>query len=149
MITTSLSNLFSRDLDRLKAEVTSYESDRVFWSVAKEISNSAGNLTIHLIGNLNHFIGAVLGNTGYLRDREAEFNDKNIQRKLLLEQIDEIKAIIETTLSGLSDTDLQQTYPINIRKEGMSVEQFLLHLYGHLNYHLGQINYHRRLTNEC
>ncbi|MDJ0644696.1 MAG: DinB family protein [Flavobacteriaceae bacterium] len=149
MITTSLSNLFSRDLDRLKAEVTSYESDRVFWSVAKEISNSAGNLTIHLIGNLNHFIGAILGNTGYLRDREAEFNDKNIKRKLLLEQIDEIKAIIETTLSGLSDTDLQQTYPINIRKEGMSVEQFLLHLYGHLNYHLGQINYHRRLINEC
>ena len=149
MITTSLSNLFSRDLDRLKAEVTSYESDRVFWSVAKEISNSAGNLTIHLIGNLNHFIGAILGNTGYSRDREAEFNDKNIERELLLEQIDEIKAIIETTLSGLSDTDLQQTYPINIRKEGMSVEQFLLHLYGHLNYHLGQINYHRRLINEC
>ena len=143
---TSLTNLILRDLDRLKTEVESYNNDVVFWSIEKEISNSAGNLTVHLIGNLNHFIGSVLGNTGYMRDRDAEFNDKNIPTKQILNQIDEVKVVIKSVLSQLNSKDLQEIYPINIRKEGMSVEQFLIHLYGHLNYHLGQINYHRRLV---
>ena len=143
---TSLTNLFLRDLDRLKTEVESYDNDVVFWSIEKEIRNSAGNLTIHLIGNLNHFIGSVLGNTGYVRDRDAEFNDKNILVQQILNEIDDVKVVIESALAQLTLKDLQEMYPINIRKEGMSVEQFLIHLYGHLNYHLGQINYHRRLT---
>lgn len=144
-MTKSLINLLLRDLDRLKDEVTSYTDDTIFWNIEKEIRNSAGNLTIHIIGNLNHFIGSVLGKTGYIRNREAEFNDKNIPRKEIIGQIDKVKTVIESTLSELSANDLQETYPINIRKEGMTVEQFLMHLYGHLNYHLGQINYHRRL----
>ena len=144
-MTTSLTQLFLRDLDRLKTEIQLYESDAVFWSIEENISNSAGNLAIHLIGNLNHFIGSVLGNTGYVRDREAEFSDKNIERKKILEQIDAVKQTLLSTLSKLTPADLKKTYPINIREESKSVEQFLMHLYGHLNYHLGQINYHRRL----
>lgn len=144
-MTKSLIHLFLRDLDRLKTEVESYKSDTVFWNIEKEISNSAGNLTLHIIGNLNHFIGSVLGDTGYLRNREAEFNDKGISREQLIGQINEVKTVIKSVLATLSASDLQETYPINIRKEGMNTEQFLMHLYGHLNYHLGQINYHRRL----
>ncbi len=98
---------------------------------------------------MNHFIGAVLGNTGYIRQREKEFNDTHIPRKQLMDQIDEVKGIIESTILKLTDNDLTTTYPIHIRKEGMTVEQFLIHLYGHLNYHLGQINYHRRLLDVC
>ncbi len=142
---TSLITLFNRDLDRLKTEIALYKNDTDFWKIEKEIKNSAGNLAIHLVGNLNHFIGAVLGKTGYIRDRDGEFNNKNIARELILNDIDKVKEIIANALSNLSTSDLQETYPINIRKEGMSVEQFLMHLYGHLNYHLGQINYHRRL----
>ena len=142
---TAINDLFLRDLDRLKSEVELYQSDQVFWSVAKAINNSAGNLAIHLIGNLNHFIGAILGETGYQRDREGEFNNKGIDRKFILDQIDEIKSIIDNTLSQLPEQELQNPYPVKIGQRAMSVEQFLIHLYGHLNYHLGQINYHRRL----
>lgn len=148
-MTTPLINLFLRDLDRLKTEVELYSNDAVFWSVEKEISNSAGNLTIHLIGNLNHFIGSVLDKTGYIRDREAEFNNKDIPRPQIIKNIDAVKKVIEEALSKLTSEDLKKPYPINIRKEGMNVDQFLMHLYGHLNYHLGQINYHRRLLSEC
>ena len=144
---SSLIFLFQRDLDRLKSEVKSFNSNEVFWKVDKEISNSSGNLTIHIIGNLNHFIGATLGKSGYVRDRDGEFNNKNIPRKQILEDIENVKIIITNVISNLDKEDLVKIYPINIRKEGMSIEQFLMHLYGHLNYHLGQINYHRRLIN--
>ena len=145
----SLVELFRRDLERLQNEVQLYSDESILWTVDKDVQNSAGNLTIHLIGNLNHFIGAVLGSTGYIRQREKEFNDTHIPRKQLLDDIDKVKLVIESVVLGLTPDDLQKTYPINIRKEGMTVEQFLIHLYGHLNYHLGQINYHRRLLDIC
>ena len=141
----ALIELFSRDLDSLKTEIASYKTDAHCWKIEKEIKNSAGNLAIHLVGNLNHFIGAVLGKTGYIRDRDGEFNNKNIPKEQIISDIDKIKELIKKVISNLSVNDLQKNYPINIRKEEMSVEQFLIHLYGHLNYHLGQINYHRRL----
>lgn len=146
---SSIVQLFTRDLERLQNEVQSYSDEGVLWVIDKDIKNSAGNLTIHLIGNLNHFIGAILGKSGYVRQRDKEFGDKDIPRKQLLDQIDAVKQVIEKTVLELSEGDLQEIYPINIRKEGMTVEQFLIHLYGHLNYHLGQINYHRRLLDRC
>tara|TARA_R110002073_G_scaffold220418_1_gene380568 strand:+ start:54409 stop:54858 length:450 start_codon:yes stop_codon:yes gene_type:complete len=146
---TALIELFNRDLDRLKNEVAAYKSETVFWKVDCEIKNSGGNLTLHLIGNLNHFIGAIIGNSGFVRQREQEFSDKNTPRHQLLEQLDEVKKTIEKAISPLSPSDFAQMYPVNIRKEGMTTQQFLMHLYGHLNYHLGQINYHRRLLDTC
>ncbi len=145
----SLVQLFTRDLKRLQTEVQLYSDETILWEVDKDIKNSAGNLTIHLIGNLNHFIGAVLGNTGYIRQREKEFSDKHIPRKQLFDHIDEVKLVIERAILNLTQGDLQKIYSINIRKEEMTVQQFLIHLYGHLNYHLGQINYHRRLLDIC
>lgn len=148
-MTNSLINLFLRDLDRLKHEVESYKNESSIWHIQKDISNSGGTLALHLIGNLNHFIGAVLGHTDYQRNRAAEFSLKNISRSKIYDDIENVKLTIETTLNQLNPEDLKATYPINIRKEAMSVEQFLIHLYGHLNYHLGQINYHRRLCDKC
>jgi len=145
----SLIQLFTRDLDRLEKEIMGYSSDDVLWQIDKDISNSGGNLAIHIIGNLNHFIGATLGNTGYVRDREAEFNDKNISRKTITNQIAHLKNIIEVTLFSLNDADFNKTYPINVFGKEMTTQYFLIHLHGHLNYHLGQINYHRRLLDEC
>jgi len=148
-MTDALIRLFIRDLERLQDEIQKYSDEAILWKTDKDILNSAGNLTTHLIGNLNHFIGAVLGETGYIRQREKEFSDTNIPRKQLLDQIDDVKRIIDKILRDISNTKLKEIYPINIRKEGMTVEQFLMHLYGHLNYHLGQINYHRRLLDVC
>ena len=78
-----LIQLFQRDLEKLKTEITSYNDKNKMWEVKGKISNSAGNLCLHVCGNLQHFIGAVLGNSGYGRNREAEFNKKNVNLQQL------------------------------------------------------------------
>jgi len=144
-MTTSLTALYKRELNKLKDEISSYSNNDILWKIDIDIKNSAGNLVIHIIGNLNHFIGAILGNSGYIRQREKEFNDKNIPKEFIINQIDEVKVILEEVFSSLTKEDLDKKYPLEVFGKRMTTEYFLLHLYGHLNYHLGQINYHRRL----
>ncbi|MFC3159926.1 hypothetical protein SAMN05443633_11498 [Chryseobacterium arachidis] len=62
MITESIKSLFTRDLNKLKTEIESYQNEEVIWKIDKNILNSAGNLTLHLVGNISHFVGAILGN---------------------------------------------------------------------------------------
>jgi uncharacterized damage-inducible protein DinB len=146
----SLVQLLTRDIDRLQKELQLYTDEGTLWKTNKDIKNSAGNLAIHLIGNLNHFIGALLGNSGYIRQRDKEFNDKNISRKVILDELNDVKKTIEEVILALTENDLKKEYSINdFQKEHMSTECFLIHLYGHLNYHLGQINYHRRFLDKC
>lgn len=144
-MTNSIIKLYERDLNRLKDEISSYTEESELWKINKEIKNSGGNLALHLVGNLNHFIGATLGNTGYIRQREREFNDKNVSKHDIIDQINSVKKILLEILPSLKKEDLSKNYPIDVFGSPMSTEYFLIHLYGHLNYHLGQINYHRRL----
>ena len=147
-MTTTIENLkilFNRDLNKLKLEIESYHDESIIWNIEKSISNSAGNLCLHLIGNLNAFIGTQLGKTGYIRNRELEFSDKNVSKNLLIEQIEATLLMINNTLDQLNDDDLKVEYPIVVFESKMSTEFFLIHLTTHLAYHLGQINYHRRL----
>ncbi len=137
--------LFNRDIEKLKTEISSYTSEESLWEISGEIKNSGGNLCLHLCGNLQHFIGALLGNSGYERNRDAEFSRKNIPVIDLLKEIDETKNIVDKTLNSLNEEILGKTYPVNKYGEEMTTGYFLLHLFGHLSYHLGQINYHRRL----
>ncbi|MEO1032509.1 MAG: DinB family protein [Bacteroidota bacterium] len=145
MLTDTLIKLFKRDLNKLKDEVRAYTNEANLWLVTEGISNSAGNLSLHLVGNLNHFIGATLGNSGYVRQRDLEFSLKNVPRSEMMRQIDETLIMIETVLPQLSDTDLEKEYRRNPFEDYMTTEYFLVHLTTHLTYHLGQINYHRRL----
>ena len=145
----SLIQLFKRDLQSLKSEIKNYSDETSLWITEKEIANSAGNLCLHLIGNLNHFIGATLGNTGYVRQRNTEFNLKDISRQELITKIDETASMIKDVLESLNEKELDKIYPINVFDEEMTTEYFLIHLFGHLNYHLGQINYHRRLLDNA
>ncbi len=145
MIIDSLKSLFLRDLNKLKKEINLYSSEENLWKADKEIANSGGNLCYHLIGNLKYFIGSQLGNTGYVRQRDLEFSAKNIPREELVTLIDETIQIVEKALTSLSDEDLGKTFPIVVFKEEMTTGYFLIHLSTHLNYHLGQLNYHRRL----
>ncbi len=145
---TTLYRLFERDLTRLKVELNLYSDEQIIWQTTGQISNTAGNLTLHLLGNLNTYIGAVLGGTEYVRDRPAEFSLKNIPRESLLEQIDALLIVLKTTLSELPDTVLEEEYPLLVFEEKTSTEYFLVHLTTHLAYHLGQINYHRRLLDK-
>ncbi len=147
-MTTSLIKLYKRELNRLKDEISLYSNNDILWKIDIDIKNSAGNLAIHLIGNLNHFIGATLGNSGYIRQRDKEFNDKDVSKELIVNQIDEVKIILEEVFSSLTKEDLDKKYPLEVFGKPMTIEYLLLHLYGHLNYHLGQINYHRRLLDK-
>jgi len=144
-MTASLTSLFLRDLNKLKQEIESYQNETNLWKTETNISNSAGNLTLHIVGNLSHFVGAVLGNSGYVRNRELEFSLKDVPRMELIQQIEKTIETVTITLERLSDEDLQKPYPLEPLGYGMTTEYFLIHLFGHLSYHLGQINYHRRL----
>jgi len=146
MLQDTLIKLFVRDLTKLKTELDAYIKEEDIWLLKDTISNTAGNLFLHVMGNLNAFVGAELGNTRYVRQRDLEFSLKNIPRVELLQQIDATITMIKETLSTLSAEDLQKEYPLVIFKNTpMSTEFFLVHLTTHLAYHLGQINYHRRL----
>lgn len=145
MITKTLIKLFTRDLYKLKIEIESYSNERNLWLVEKGITNSAGNLCLHLVGNLNAFIGAQLGNTNYIRQRDLEFSNKDVPRSELLKMVDDTIAVVENTLGKLKEQDLEKEYPLLVFKEKTTTEYFLMHLVTHLTYHLGQINYHRRL----
>jgi uncharacterized damage-inducible protein DinB len=146
MITTVLIALFEKELDTLKQEISAYEQDENLWKSLDGIQNPGGNLCLHLTGNLQHFIGATLGDTGYIRNREAEFKLKNIPKIKLLEEIDNTRRIVTDTLEQVSRKELDSNYPIVVFEEQMTTEFFLVYLLRHLSYHIGQINYHRRLT---
>jgi uncharacterized damage-inducible protein DinB len=145
MLLDTLIQLFERDLNRLITEIGLYNEEESIWKIDKGISNSAGNLTLHLIGNLNTYIGKELGDTGYVRNRELEFSTKFVKREALLNGLMQTKEVIKQSLSNLSNDDLNQEYPILVFTEKTTTEYLLVHLTTHLTYHLGQINYHRRL----
>lgn len=147
MLIPILQSLFERDLNKLKTEIELYHDETKLWYAEKAISNSAGNLCLHLVGNLNAFIGAELGKTGYVRNRELEFSLKDVPRKDLIEKIEATMEVVKKTLSKVTHEQLEADYPIMVFKEKLSTAMFLTHLATHLSYHLGQINYHRRLLN--
>lgn len=141
-------SLFKRDLDKLKKEIELYRSEQNIWKVEKNITNTAGNLCLHLVGNLNAYIGAEIGKTGYVRQRDLEFSQKDVPRAELIQKIEDTIAVIDQSLARITEDDLQKEYPVLVFKEKTSVEFFLIHLATHLGYHLGQVNYHRRLLDE-
>ncbi|WP_209913418.1 DinB family protein [Chryseobacterium jejuense] len=141
----SLRSLFTRDLNRLESEIEAYQYEINMWKTEKNISNSAGNLCLHLIGNLNHFIGAQLGNTDYIRQRDLEFSLKNIPRNELIEKIQATAVMVDRILSTLTEASLKNEYSRAPGEEKISTIHFLIHYIAHLDYHLGQINYYRRL----
>lgn len=135
-----------RDLDTLEREIIQYPTLESIWTVRGDIKNTAGNLCLHLCGNLQHFIGAILGQSGYIRDREKEFALKNISAKELVSEVIRTKESIKAALQKLEPAVLDKEYPIAVFNYPMTTQYFLIHLSAHLGYHLGQINYHRRLV---
>ncbi|MGZ5218539.1 MAG: DinB family protein [Chitinophagaceae bacterium] len=145
MLTQTLKTLFRKELEKLKREIELYQEETKLWIVKKAITNSGGNLCLHLIGNLNTYIGKELGHTGYIRNRDLEFYQKGVPRDELLKKIDETERIVEEVLDTITDQQLEEEYPVIVFAEKMTTGFFLIHLLAHLTYHLGQINYHRRL----
>ena len=146
MITHTLADVIARDLRTLRREIEAYENEQDLWKIVPGVGNSAGTLAMHVAGNLSHFVGATLGATGYVRNREAEFSRRNVARADLLRRIDETIAAVEKTFARVGDEILHTTYPLDLGGTEVRSGDFLVHLATHLGYHLGQIDYHRRFV---
>jgi len=142
---TAIIQLYSREIDRLASEIEQYKEETSLWKLTDNISNCAGNLCLHLVGNLNHFIGRYIGNIDYVRQRDAEFNTKDVPKATLVSEVNKLKEVVLTALKNFPDGQLKKNYPIEKNGEVLTNEFMLLHLLWHLSYHVGQINYHRRL----
>jgi Protein of unknown function (DUF664) len=136
--------LYRRDLARLVRQLDAFP-DGLLWQVTPGVTNSAGNLMLHLDGNLRDFVGRVLGGVAYERDRPREFAATNVPRSEIATALTGLVTLVPNVIERVEPVAWDATYPLNVLGEPMSTRQFVVHLYGHLNYHLGQIDYLRRV----
>jgi hypothetical protein len=139
-----LAELYERDLLKLRDEIKYFKADYNIWRKTDGISNSAGTLVLHLTGSLNFSIGTKIGNTGYVRNREPEFSATDVPREELIAGIDNLIEVVKTSLQGINQQKLDETYPLEVFGQ-KSTAWYLTFFHGHLNYHLGQVNYLRRM----
>jgi uncharacterized damage-inducible protein DinB len=144
----SVLTILERDLGKVITELNAFQREQNIWALRGKINNTSGNLALHISGAVNHFIGAVLGNNGYQRNREKEFSDKNISRDEVISKIHEAIATVRSVLPSIDEAEMEKEFPEKIGGQTLSKGFFLTHLISHINYHLGQINYHRRLMDE-
>lgn len=140
-----LRRMLLRELDSFKQEINLFPDDDLLWVAPGGVTNSAGNLALHVAGNLRHFVGAVLGGTGYRRNRDAEFNTRGLDRTALLRELDLAIAEVASTLGALDPARMNQPYPLQVGGITVSTRRFLIHLATHLAWHLGQAGYLRRI----
>lgn len=137
-----MNKLFERDLTRLIQEIEAFPSDEALWEVRDGVTNSAGNLALHLEGNLREFIGRQLGGVPYQRERDKEFSTRQLSRAELARRIGEVRGLVPAIVAAM---DAGAVFPQNVLGVEMTNHEFVIHLYGHLNWHLGQIDYLRRV----
>ena len=143
----TLRRLFRRDIAAMRREIEAYSDDATLWTIVPGIANSGGTLGLHVAGNLRHFIGAALGNTGYVRDRDAEFSMRNAPRSFVVEQLTDAEQSVDTALRDFDPARLEDEYPVQLPADMRArIAPFLMHLAVHLGYHLGQVDYHRRVV---
>jgi len=140
--------LFARDLKRLIQEIQAFPNDQSLWQILPGVTNSAGNLALHLEGNLREYIGRQLGAVAYTRQRPLEFASKDFPAAELAARLSEVQELVPRVIAGLSREQLDATYPEQVQKVPITTRQFLLHLFGHFSYHLGQIDYLRRILTD-
>jgi uncharacterized damage-inducible protein DinB len=146
MLTRILQTLLLRELAAVRRSVEAYPDDASIWAHPAGLPNAAGTLVLHLAGNLRSYIGTALGGGSYVRDRPAEFSRRNVPRAELLAELDATTAEIARTLPTLTDEMLSRPFPQPIGGHMLGADVFLTHMATHLAYHLGQIDYHRRVV---
>jgi len=145
MLNNVLANFYERDIGKLIEEVNLFNNEEGLWRTQGTVKNSCGNLVLHITGGLNYLIGATLAHTGYVRDRDLEFIRKGMARTEVVAQLEELIPMINKTVNALTPEDMEAEYPIFFDKPKTSVSYVLVQLLLHLNYHLGQVNYLRRI----
>jgi uncharacterized damage-inducible protein DinB len=145
-MSTPFHHFYLRDLDKFIAEIEAYPTEQSLWLTQGSIANSAGTLALHIAGNLQHFIGALIGGTGYERNREYEFSAQGLPRAELISGLQTARIVVDQVLSAMTETDLNRKIPEGNHHFGpdATLIQGLIHLHAHLAYHLGQVNYLRR-----
>ncbi|BDU78214.1 DinB family protein [Mesoterricola sediminis] len=137
---------FIKDLQAFAREIEAFPDDSALWRAPQGIANPAGNLALHVAGNLQFCVGALLGGSGYQRDRDGEFSRRSGTREEVVRELDQARRAVETVLPRLTDADLQKEFPLTKDGQRFPTDVFLLRLAVHLTYHLGQANYLRRIT---
>jgi hypothetical protein len=145
MLTTILAGFYERDIRKMIEEVKLFKHETDLWRVQGSIKNSAGNLVLHIIGGTNHFFGATLAKTGYVRNRELEFSKKDTAKEELIAELEALVPLVTNTLIALTPEKLDADYPLLFDGMKRSTAYILVQLLGHLDYHLGQVNYIRRM----
>lgn len=145
MTNKELANMYERDFQKLIEEINLFQAEENIWKTSGSINNSSGNLALHLLGGLNYLIGSVLTKNGYIRDREKEFTIKGVERNEIIAELEGLKQLVKETILQITEQDLKSPYPIFFDKDDATISYVLTQLLVHLNYHLGQINYLRRV----
>jgi uncharacterized damage-inducible protein DinB len=146
MLVAAVAAILDRDLQALAREVAAYPDERALWQTPPGITNSGGTLAVHLAGNIRHYFGAKLGGTGYVRDRPAEFAARDLTRVTILAQIEEARAAVRAAAARTADERQEEDFPEVIAGVRVATGEFLIHLVSHFAYHLGQLDYHRRVV---
>jgi len=141
-----VAGILARDLKALRREVEAYADERDLWRTAPGVANPGGNLALHCAGNLQHFIGGVLGGSGYVRNRDAEFGQRQVPRTELLADIDAAIAAVRRGLERVTPQQWEAQYPLAVGGVTLTTGDLMVHLAVHLGHHLGQVDYHRRLV---
>lgn len=145
MLNTILAGFYDRDIRRLIEEVNLFSNEEDLWKTQGTVKNSAGNLALHIIGGLNYLIGTTLAQTGYVRNRDQEFTRKGVPRKELVAQLGQLIPMITGTLNAFTPQRMEDLYPFMFDDKDVPNSYVLVQLLAHLNYHLGQVNYLRRV----
>jgi Protein of unknown function (DUF664) len=135
-----------RDLRAVAREVSSYASDEDLWRALPGVTNCGGTLALHLVGNIRHFIGTVLGGSDFVRDRDAEFNRRDVPRAVVVGEVELAIADVTRVMPLLTAEALAAEFPAEVGGRRFITSRFLTHLVAHLGYHLGQMDYHRRMV---
>ncbi len=143
-IANDVAMLLVRELEGFKRELALFPDDETVWKTMPGITNSAANLALHVAGGLQYLIGGVLGGTGYVRDREAEFGRTSGARSEIVADLDRTIAVVRAVVPRLSDTTLTAEFPEPLLGVRFRTGLFLLHLCAHAGFHLGQAGYLRR-----
>ncbi|GMQ82607.1 MAG: hypothetical protein BMS9Abin05_2061 [Rhodothermia bacterium] len=135
-----------RDLDAIAKELELFPSENKIWEAPPGVTNSAGTLTLHACGNLRHYIGAILGDSGYVRDRPGEFESRGLSRQELLAEIDSTLTDLRVAIPAMDPSVLDSQFPEAVGGVNIPTRRFLIHLCTHLAFHVGQVGYLRRLV---
>ena len=144
MFIEHIHHIMRRELEGMKDELLAYQEESDIWREVPGLPNTAGTIALHVAGNLQHFVGAQLGDSGYVRDRAAEFARRGVPTAEIVEELDTALAALDSTFAGLEEDAMERPFPEEVAGVQPTSAEFLVHLVAHLAYHLGQIDYHRR-----